>query len=67
MPNKEGGLHPTPQTMAMHEPAVRLCSVGILYALNASSSNKDGANNVSDGPDDCVVHYHVTMIMEGIM
>ncbi len=67
MPNKEGGLHPTPQTMAMHEPAVRLCSVGIPYTLEASSFNKDGANNVSDGPNNGLAHYHATMIMEGIM
>jgi hypothetical protein len=67
MPNKEGGLHPTPQTMATYEPAVRLCSVGIPYASEASSSNKDGTNNVSDGPDNCLAHYHATMIMEGIM
>ncbi len=65
--NREGVLHPTLQTMAMHEPAVRLCSVGILSTSKASSSNKDGANNVSDGPDNGLAHYHATMIMEGIM
>ena len=60
-------MHLTLQIMAMHEPAVRLCSVGILYTLEASSSNKEGANNVSDGPNNGLMHYHVTMIMEGIM
>jgi hypothetical protein len=67
MPNKEGGSHPTPWTMATREPAVRLCSVGILYALEASLSNKDSANNFNDGPDNGLVQYHATMMMEGIM
>ncbi len=53
--------------MAMREPAVRLFSVGIPYASEASSSDKDGANNVSDGPDNGLAQYHATMIMEGIM
>ncbi len=30
-------------------------------------SNKDGANNISDGPNNGLVHYHGTMIKEGIM
>jgi hypothetical protein len=64
MPSKEGGLHPTSQMMAMHEPAVRLCSVGIPYA---SEAYKDGANNVGDGPNNGLVHYHATMLIEGIM
>jgi hypothetical protein len=67
MLNEEGGLHPTPQMMAAHEPAVRLCSVGIPYALEATSSEKDGANNVGDGPNNGLADYHATMIMEGIM
>ena len=32
--DKEGGLHPTPLTTAMHELAARLRSAGILYALD---------------------------------
>jgi hypothetical protein len=67
MPNKEGGSHPTPRSMTTREPAVRLCSVGIPYTLEASLSNKDSANNVSDGLDNGLAHYHATMIMEGIM
>ncbi len=67
MPNKEGGLQPTPQMIATHEPAVRLCSVGIPHASKASSSDKDSANNVSDGSDNGLAHYHATIIMEGIM
>jgi hypothetical protein len=45
MPNKEHELHPTPQMTAMHELLAWLCSVSIPFALEASSSNKDGANN----------------------
>jgi hypothetical protein len=30
-------------------------------------SNKDGANNIRDNPDNGLVHHHVDMIVEGIM
>ncbi len=42
--NEEGGSHPTPGTMAMRVLAVRLHYAGILYALEASSSDVDKAN-----------------------
>jgi hypothetical protein len=67
MPNKEGVLHHTPRTTVTCELAARLCSVGILYALGSSLSNKDGANNVSDNPDNGLAHHHATMMVEGIM
>jgi hypothetical protein len=49
MPNKEHELHSTPRTTATRELVVWLCSTSILFALEASLSNEDGANNVSDG------------------
>jgi hypothetical protein len=67
MPNKERELHPSPQMTATCKLVARLCSVGILYALEASLSNKDGANNVSDGSDNGLMDYDATMMMKAIM
>ncbi len=53
--------------MATCELVTRLCSVSIPYALEASLSNKDGANNIRDDPDDGLVHHYATMTVEGIM
>ncbi len=53
--------------MATRELVARLCSVSILYTSEASSSNENGANNISDNPDDSLAHHHVTMMVEGIM
>ena len=44
----EGRSHPTPGTKAMCKLAAILCSAGILYALEASSSNVDEANDGDD-------------------
>jgi hypothetical protein len=65
MPNKEGGSHPTPQMTATCDLAKRQCSTSIPYASKASSSNKEGANNVSDGLEDGLVHHHATITMIG--
>ncbi len=53
--------------MATFELAARLCSICIPYASEASLSNEDGANNISDNPDDGLEHHHATMRVEGIM
>ncbi len=60
-------MHPTLQTVATRELAARLCSISIPYTLEASLSNKVGANNISDNPDDGLEHHHATMTVEGIM
>ncbi len=66
MPNEEGGLHPTTRMTAMRELAIRLCSTSISDASEASSSNKEGTNDISDGPNDGLMHHHVTITMEGM-
>jgi hypothetical protein len=44
-----------------------LCSISIPYASEASLSNEDGTNNISDNPDKGLAHHHATMTVEGIM
>jgi hypothetical protein len=53
--------------VATRKLAARLCSISILYPSEASLSNKDGANNISDNPDNGLAHHHATMMVEGIM
>ncbi len=60
-------MHPTPLMVATYKLVARLCSVSILYASEASSSNEDGANHISDNPDNGLMHHHVIMMVEGIM
>jgi hypothetical protein len=67
MPNKECKFHPTLRTTATRKLVARLCSVSILYALEASLLNKDGANNVSGGSNYGLANYDATMMIKGIM
>jgi hypothetical protein len=60
-------LHLTLQMTAMRELVKRLSSTSILYASEASSSNKEGANNVSDSPNNGLVHNHATITLEGMI
>ncbi len=53
--------------MATCKLVARLCSVSIPYALEASSSNKDGAYNISENTDNGLAHHHATMMVEGII
>jgi hypothetical protein len=67
MPNKEGGLHSTPLTMAMRKLAVRLSSTHMPYTSEASLCYEDGANNVGKDRNDNLVHVCTTMMVERIM
>jgi hypothetical protein len=67
MPNKEGGLHPTPLMMEICKLAARLSSTRIPYASEASLSYKDGANNVGKDHNDSPVHRCTSMMVERVI